>query len=207
MKKKKLHKIAPLLSEISPKKSVFKIPDNYFDSVEDVVSAKIKSLHFDKIIATETFKIPENYFDTVEDILIAKMKAEALQTYKNDSIPKTYFDTIEDTVLNRIKKKSKVISLKTRIIKYAAPLAIAASLLLLIILNNNDDNTITFDSLATSDIEESIEDGFIDIDAENLATIFSDFEINDTSLMASLSDDEVLEYLSNEDLGEIIYEN
>lgn len=174
MKKNKLHKLAPLLSKITLKNSAFEIPENYFDSVNDVI--------------------------------IAKLKAEALQNNKNDTIPKPYFDSIEDVVLNKIKSKSRVFSLKNNIIKYAAPLAIAASLLFLIILNNSN-NTITFDSIATSDIEASIEDGLIDIDAENLATIFSDIELDDSDLMASLSDDEVLDYLSNEDLDEIMYEN
>ncbi len=206
MKKKKIHNIAPILSEISQKNSVFKVPEKYFDCVEDDVSAKIKTLSIKKFTSNKAFDKPDNYFDTVEDIIIVKLKAEALHAPKNEDIPKTYFDSIEDVVLNKIKTKSKVISLKSSIIKYAGTLAIAASLLLLIILNTKD-NAVTFDSIATSDIEESIEDGLIDIDAENLVTIFSDIEINDNYLMASLSDDEVLEYLNNEDLDEIIYEN
>ena len=35
MNKKELHKMAPLLSEISPKNSGFTVPDGYFNSVED----------------------------------------------------------------------------------------------------------------------------------------------------------------------------
>ena len=205
MKKNKLHKIAPLLSKITLKNSAFDIPANYFDSIEDDVSAKIKSQELKKMSTDQIFETPEYYFDTIDDVIIAKLKAEALQNSNSDTIPTPYFDSIEDAVFNKIKTKSRVISLKNNIIKYAAPLAIAASLLLLIILNNSN-NSITFDSIATSDIEALIEDGLIDIDAENLATIFSDIELNDSDLVASLSDDEVLEYLSNEDLDEIMYE-
>jgi Glu-tRNA(Gln) amidotransferase subunit E-like FAD-binding protein len=206
MKNKKLHKIAPILSEISLKNNPFKLSENYFESIEDEVSAKIKSQNSKNILSEQVFKVPENYFESLEDVLIAKLKAEALQRNKIEAIPKTYFDAVEDEVLMKIKRNLKVVSLKNRISKYAVPIAIAASLLLLIILKNND-NTITFDSIETSDIEESITDGLIDIDAENVATIFPDIEINDTNLVAALSDDEVLEYLSNEDLDEIIYEN
>ena len=206
MKNKKLHKIAPILSEISLKNNPFVLPENYFERIEDEVSAKIKSQNFKNILSDQVFKTPENYFESLEDVLISKLKAEALQHNKLETIPKSYFDTIEDAVLMKIKENLKVVSLKSRISKYAVPLAIAASLLLLIILTNND-NTITFDSIATSEIEESIENGLIDIDAENLATIFSDIEITENNLVAALSDDEVLEYLSNEELDEIIYEN
>jgi hypothetical protein len=206
MKKNKLHKLAPLLSKNTFKNSALEIPANYFDSIEDAVLAKIKARELKKISRDQIFETPENYFDNVDAIIIAKLKAEALQNSITDTIPKPYFDAIEDVVLHKIKTNSRILSLKNNTIKYAAPFAIAASILLLVILNSSK-KTITFDSIATSDIEASIDDGLIDIDADNLVTIFSDIELNESDLIASLSDDEVLDYLSNEDLDEIMYEN
>lgn len=167
---------------------------------------KLAPLLSKNTLKNSALEIPADYFDNVDEIIIAKLKAEALQNGKTDTIPKPYFDTIEDVVLHKIKTKSSVFSLKNNIIRYAVPLAIAASLLLFVILNNSD-KTITFDSIATSDIEASIDDGLIDIDADNLATVFSDIELNESDLIVSLSDDEVLEYLNYEDLDEIMYEN
>ena len=173
MKKKNLHKIAPTLSDIPLKKGEFNLPDQYFESIEDII--------------------------------IAKLKAAALENNKSRSIPSAYFDTVEDAVLNKLTKKKVIFSIKN-ITKYVVPITIAASLLLFIILNNTD-NTVTFDSISTLDIENSIENGFINIDAENLATIFPDIDFNEDDFHASFTDDEVLEYLNSEDLDEIIYDN
>lgn len=174
MKKYKLHKIAPVLSRISS--------------------------------ANNAFKIPENYFETIEDLVVTKLKAEVLQSSKTDAVPNPYFETIEDVVLKKMKRKSRVISLKNRLSKYTAPIIIAASLLLFIILNNNN-SSISFDSIVISDIENSIEEGLIEIDAEYVATIFSDIEITDNEFVSSLSDEAVLEYLIDEELDALLYEN
>lgn len=206
MKRKDIHKIAPKLSEISFKKIGFKIPENYFNSVEDTVIAELKSEKLLNKVNKEAFKTPQNYFDSIEDIIITKLKAEAIQNNKETTIPENYFQTIEDNVLTKIKTTPRVISLKSRFIKFTAPIAIAASLLLIFTLNTNQ-NSITFDSLAVKDIESWIDNGNIDIDALSMESIYSDIEINSDMYSASLSDDEVLEYLSDEDLEEIIYKN
>ncbi len=176
MNKKELHKIAPKLSEISLHKTGFEIPENYFDSLEDIV--------------------------------IAKLKAEALQNNVENAaeITDNYFSSVEDTISAKIKSNSKVISLKNKFTRIAAPLAIAASLLLIFMLNNNSQN-ITFDSLASSDIENWIDNGGIDIDAYSIASIYPEIELTNDMYSDTLSDDEVLDYLYEEDLEDIIYEN
>jgi len=206
MKKKDLHTKAPKLSEISLKKTGFEIPENYFDSVEDAVMAELKAETLLKKENKKAFKTPDNYFDSIEDIVITKLKAEAIQHDNETTIPGNYFQTIEDNVLTKIKTTPKVISLKSRFIKFAAPLAIAASLLLIFTLNTEQDS-ITFESIAASDIESWIENGNIDIDALNIASIYPEIELNNEIYSSSLTDEEVLEYLYEENLEEIIYEN
>ena len=206
MKKNKLHKIAPKLSEITPVKTGFQIPENYFKTVEDSIMAELKADNFQNKITNNTFKTPDNYFNSVEDLVITKLKAVAIQEKNDTIIPDNYFDSIEDKVLSKLKTTSKVISFKSRITKFVAPFAIAASLLLIFILNNNSD-TITFDSLTSSEIENWIDNGNIDIDALNMASIYPEIELTNEVYSTSLSDEEVLEYLYGEDLEEIIYEN
>ena len=116
-----------------------------------------------------------------------------------------YFDTIEDRVLNKVKAPKAVFSIKI-FTTYIAPIAIAASLLLIFILNTNQ-KTITFDSLATSEIEQFIDNGFVDINSESLALAFSSVEIPTNIMSATISEEEVLDYLYTEDLEAIIYEN
>lgn len=206
MKKETLHKIAPKLSEISPNNTGFVVPENYFGLIEDEVLAKYLVENIKYKQKDNAFKTPENYFDTVEDLVLTKLKAEALQNDEKTVISKNYFDSIEDTVLNKIKSKTKVFSIRRSITKYIAPIAIAASLLLILILNNNSEAP-TFDSIATTEIENWIYNGNVDIDALSIASIYTDIELDIDNFSASLSDDEVLEYLNNEDLDELIYEN
>lgn len=204
MKKQKLHKVAPILSSIS-KKSGFSIPNDYFETFEVDVLSKIKTKELNAEIDKSTFKTPENYFDTVEDIVLAKLKAESLQPKENTNIPDNYFDTIEDAVISKLKTPKKIISLKT-VSKYFAPIAIAASLLLIFTLNTHKDS-VTFESLATAEIEQFIDYGMIDIDTQTLASTFSDIEIKTEEFDLSLTDTEVLNYLTDEDLETFMYQN
>jgi hypothetical protein len=205
MKKEKPHKIIPTLSENSLKKTGFALPENYFETVEDNVIAALKTENLKNKINTKVFTTPENYFDSIEDIVLAKLKAEAIQE-KNSGIPKNYFDTLEDKVIGKVKKEPKVISLKKGFSKFIAPIAIAASLLLIFTLTNTQ-KSITFESLAASDIENWIENGNIDIDALNIVSMYPNIELNDDIYTSTISDEEVIDYLNTEDLDLIIYEN
>ncbi|WP_372792649.1 hypothetical protein [Lutibacter sp.] len=206
MKRKDIHKIAPKLSEISLKKAGFEIPENYFESIEDAIIAELKTETLLKKGTKETFKTPENYFDSIEEIVISKLKAEVIQNNTETTIPENYFENLENQVLSKIKTTPKVIFLKSKFIKFATPIAIAASLLLVFVLNNKS-KTVTFESLASSEIETWIDNGNIDIDALSIASIYPEIELNNEINSASLSDDEVFEYLNEEDLEDIIYEN
>ncbi len=206
MKKRTLHKIAPKLSEFSPDDTGFIVPDNYFGYIEDEVLAKIIIEKFKPIQKDSDFETPENYFDKFEDLVLTKLKVEALQNDESSVISEKYFENIEDTILNKIKPKAKAFPIKKGRAKYVAFFAIAASLLLIFILNNNSES-LTFDSITTSEIENWIDNGNIDIDALSIASMYTDIELDNDNFSTSLSDNEVLEYLNNEDLDEIIYEN
>tara|TARA_R110001583_G_scaffold4351_2_gene25174 strand:+ start:8828 stop:9448 length:621 start_codon:yes stop_codon:yes gene_type:complete len=206
MKKKKLHKIAPKLSEISLKKSGFEIPDTYFETVEKAV---LSELNVDKIQSNTTkeiFTTPENYFNSIEAIVIARLKSEVIHKNIENSIPKNYFDSIEETVLTKISASSKIIQLKTRLTKFIVPIAIAASILLIFVLNDNS-TTVSFDSLTLNEVENWIANGSIDYDALSIASMYPEIELKNEIFTISVSDNEVLNYLYEEDLDAIIYEN
>lgn len=205
MKTKELHKIAPTLSKIITKESGFQVPKNYFDTIEDNVLAEIITSKFNKDSANRNFKTPENYFETLEDLVITKLKVQAYNHKKDISIPENYFDTIEDQVFAQLKRKSKIITLK-KAIKYVIPIAIAASFLLIFLLKNNS-NTVTFESIASSEIEAFIESGNIEYDAESLILAFPNIELETSEFISTLSDSEVINYLNNHDLDDYIYED
>lgn len=206
MKKKDLHKIAPKLCEISLNKIGFEIPKNYFETIEDSVLTELKAKNLHHKINIETFKTPENYFNSVEDIVIAKLKSEVVQNKNDVTIPENYFDTIEETVITKIKASPKVISLKSRFVKFVIPISIAASLLLIFVLNNKS-TSVSFESLSSSEIENWINNGNIDFNALNIASMYPEIELNNEIFSSIISDDEVLEYIYEEDFDELIYEN
>lgn len=207
MKTKKLHKIAPTLSSISNKGTGFQIPKNYFESIEDSVLGAISEKKLPISNNIENFKIPENYFETVEDDVFKKLNFKFLQN-KNNEIPENYFETFEDKVFVKLAKKQKVITLKNNVLKYTASIAIAASLTLIFILNtNNNTSKITFESLETSDIEQLVQSGLIDVNTITLSSAFPDFNIDNSINNSIISDEDLLNYLGSENLESLLLEN
>lgn len=204
MKKHKLHKIAPTLNKVS-KESGFKVPNAYFEVVEAAILSKIKEEEIENKFDKNTFKTPDEYFDTIEDVVLAKLKAESIQNEKELQMPKDYFDSVEDNVMTKIKESKKVISLKT-VTKYLAPMVIAASLLLIFVLNSSPE-TVTFDSLAISEIEQLIDEGILDIDTDLVTATFTDVELQTEEFNSFISENEALDYLTDEDLEMLLYEN
>jgi hypothetical protein len=193
------------LTKSQIKTSGFKVPIDYFDEIENDVISKLNTEKFSK---RNNFNVPNDYFNEVEDIVVAKLKAEAIQ--KNDAtiIPDNYFDKIEDKVFNKLKseKKSKVITLK-KFTKFIAPIAIAASLLLLVYLNTTSKKY-TFDSISTAAIESYFENGGNDVDVLSIASLYTEDELKNEEIFDStVTDSVVVNYLSEENLEEIIYEN
>ncbi len=169
MTQEELKNIAPKLSELKSMKTGFKIPDGYFDLLEDKVMSKLI-----------TNDIPKGYFDTIEDLVFEKIKNE----------------------------EPKVISLKNRFVKIAAPLAIAASILLLITLQFfNTTQKDLFANLETSEIEAWINNGDLDLSTFEITTVYSDANFENLELYVSYTDDDFIEYLDDIDLESLILTN
>ena len=80
MDNKELHKIAPTLSKLKEKGTGFKVPNNYFNSIEQHLASEIE---LRKAFKTTSFKTPENYFESVEDITIERLEFEKFKPTKN----------------------------------------------------------------------------------------------------------------------------
>ena len=150
----------------------------------------------------KSFTTPDSYFDEVEDNFFMKLKEESLPKGNSFTTPNNYFESLEDTLLNKIqdKKELKVISLKSRILKFTS-YAAAASVVLFIVLNSfvfNTNNSVTFDSLNESDIEFWIDNE--DIFTGDLATVYKDdLESANALFFTEIQDEQIEDYLINTD--------
>ncbi len=200
------------LKHIKPTENSFKVPKGYFDTVEGAVFAKLSA---EKLSEKEGFSTPDSYFDSVEDNVLEKIKkGESLQStlpankQTGFSIPENYLNTIEDTVtakLNDDTKQVKVIDFRTVLLKRIVPFASAAAVLLLIYINYNTKK-ISFDNVASTDIEQWIENDLITFDTYEIAEVYNDIEL-ENSILFEGDENELIEYLDGTDIESLLLEN
>jgi hypothetical protein len=118
MKDKNLHNI---------KSAGFKIPKDYFDTLDKKILNNIDDANALKNIKSTSFKVPENYFDTIEKQITDKLSKEQ-----------------ETKVISLINKKTII---------YIS--SIAAAILILFNLSIFDNNP-SFDNLETETVENYI---------------------------------------------------
>lgn len=181
------------------KKPGFKTPNGYFNTLEDAVFAKVSS---DKLPAKEGFEVPDNYFDAVEDSVFEKINTEKNET--GFKIPENYLETVEDNVFKNLNNQPKVIDFKTIFLKRVIPIAAAASLLLFIFINYNQTSDVDLDQLASTEIEQWIDDDLITFDTHEITEVFDDIELESQPVF---EDEELMDYLNGTDIESLILEN
>lgn len=108
----------------------FKIPENYFNTIEDRVFEKLSEK---KLLKNDEFNIPKNYFETVEDSVFEKLNL----THK---------------------KETKVISIRRLLIQISVAAALIFMASLFYINNNSTNiNTITANDVDIW-LDENVED-------------------------------------------------
>jgi len=212
MKKEELHSIAPILADLKFKPEAFKMPQNGLDEVEKAVLSTLYSQKLKDITGSANpFKVHTTYFNEVEDKVFDKLSSSN-KIKNNLKVPENYFENLEQQVLNKLKSKSleqqtKVISLRSSIIKISATVAVAASLALLFILNPfNKTEHITFDSLAISDIESWIENDRLELDAYQIAAVYNEVKLTPKVISTSIDETELESFLRNQDIEVLLYE-
>ena len=204
MKKVELKHIAPTLNRLKGQGTGFEIPEGYFESFDiDTLNktSEISSINQD----SAEFKMPEGYFNAVEDIVLARLKAESMDVGNSMTPDKGYFDSVEDEVIARLAKNKAAFKRVIPLKKILPAIAVAASLLLL--FNVFPNSEVSFDTLKTEDIDAWIASE-ANLDTENLLAIFDDIELDNDLFISEVSNDEMIEFLNDEELNEEwLYEN
>jgi len=200
------------LRHIKPSANSFKIPEGYFDTIEDAVFSKLSA---EKLSDTEGFSTPDSYFENVENNILEKIQKEKSQQAKLPSskkagfiLPENYLKSVEGTISDKLKddtKQVKVVNFRTTLIKRIIPFAVAASLLLFVILNYNSKTT-SFDTVAATEIEQWIEDDLITFETAEIAEVYNDTEL-ENQVFSSEDENELVDYLNGTDIESLLFEN
>jgi len=147
------------------------------------------------------FKIPEGYFEGLKDKLLDKLsEADSLLPNEDGFVaPDGYFDTLKEKISEKINTEEvKVIQLNPYRKYYFAAAAVAAVALIIFGLNRNTSETLTFESLAESDIESYFENNEYDLSAYEIADVIplDELEINDI-LTDRFEEENVVDYLDD----------
>jgi hypothetical protein len=157
------------------KQTGFKVPEGYFDNLEDTVFNKLDAKSNLEHNKNTGFNVPKDYFSTVEENVFKKLKTED--------------------------KDVKVVSLiSRRNLFYMSGVAAAVVLMLSIFSGNNE---LTFDSLETELVETYISTN--NMNSSDLATLWneadlSDIAFNDYEFLDETVEDYIFENSTIEDL-------
>lgn len=146
------------------------------------------------------FEIPKGYLNSIEESVEQRIQLQ-------DSVPDNYFESLEDNVFEKIYKEPKVINFQQRIIKKVIPYIAAASILLLVVFQiNNANSTDTFANLNETDIEELIDDGIIELNAYEIASVYSDEDFENLEIN-QYNESDLINYLDDIDVESLMLTN
>lgn len=162
------------------------------------------------------FKVPDNYFEGLEDKMLELIneQQDLDPSYKGVPgfvVPDTYFHTLEESVLNKIesiKRRNKVIPLYKRRKFYYFTAAAAVFLgIISTLMFNPVTPEYSIDSIELSTLENYIDDGFLDLDYNEISVFITEERYSFGNIKTSdLSDEAVFDYINEniEDPGYLL---
>lgn len=149
---------------------------------------------FDK---NNPFKTPQEYFENFSESLDDALRFEKLNLPKKagHTVPDGYFEGLTQQVLSKVTPvKPKVISLNNRL--YYAAASIAAILMVGLIFNTSAKEKPSFDTVASTTIEDYYDDYVHDFNDDELAELLpmKEVSVNDV-LNIEINQEEIVDYL------------
>ena len=142
------------------------------------------------------FNTPKNYFEDFEDRLFSKLSEDNLPKETGFTIPKGYFDQLDSVILKNVEtsvNQSKIIPLfSKRTIAYAIAIAACAVLVFSLVKTNHTLNTI--ETLDVSSIESYIEEGYLNIDSYDIASLLKEEDLINLNAESEYISEDVIEY-------------
>ncbi|MFS4492172.1 hypothetical protein [Maribacter sp. 2308TA10-17] len=147
------------------------------------------------------FKTPEGYFENFTDGLMDKLNDEKSDLPKEDgfAIPENYFDGLHKNIQEKLNlEETKVIQLNPWKKYYIAAASAAAIVLIFLGFNWNANEKITFEDLASTDIENYFEYNELGLTTYEISEVLplDELEINDI-LENQFEEENVIDYLND----------
>jgi|TARA_B110000263_G_scaffold218889_1_gene205807 hypothetical protein len=158
------------------------------------------------------FSVPKDYFDTAEDRFSSFLIEKELPEETGFFVPENYFQTVEKSILKKtgFKKEVKVISLKSKFLKYI-PVAAVASIALFLSINyftSSNYSEINFDLLERTDIENWIVENSNELSDKDFITLLHNEISNENDFaLTDLQNDAIEEYMINIEESTLLNEN
>ena len=158
------------------------------------------------------FSVPKDYFNTAENRFSSFLVEKELPEETGFSVPENYFQNVEKSILKKtgFKKEAKVISLKSKFLKYI-PVSAAASVALFLSINYftySDNSKINFDTLERIDIENWIVENSNELsDKDFVAILHSEISNENDFALTDLQSDAIEEYMINIEESSLLNEN
>jgi len=147
------------------------------------------------------FKTPEGYFENLSNALLDKLSEEKLDLPKEDgfTVPEDYFDDLHNNIRKKIDSNEiKVVQLNPYRKYYLSAASVAAIVLIFIGFNWNVQEEITFEDLASADIESYFEANELGLTTYEIAEVLPVDELEITDILENHFDEEnVIDYLND----------
>lgn len=145
------------------------------------------------------FKTPDDYFEEFNGKLLDKIAADSPVIPKEEGfgLPENYFDGLHERIQEKLHgRKPKVIPLQSYKKYVYTAASIAAILLVLVGLNWGSSEEITFEDLASEEIENYFENNDFELTSYEIAEVLplDELEMNDF-FETQLNEENVLDYL------------
>lgn len=158
------------------------------------------------------FKTPEGYFDSFNERLWDKIAKEESIIPKNDGfgLPEDYFKDLNDRISSKLdENEPKVIALKSYKKFYYVAASIAAIAILTIAFNWSNQSQLSFEDLASTEIDAYFDTTDIKLSTYEIAEVISIDELELNNIFENKLDNEhLLEYLDENisNIEELDYE-
>lgn len=183
-----------MLGKLKKSGAGFNLPEGYFDSLEDKISAGMKpDGPLEKIKEPQIFQKDAQQFEGLSEI----------GQKSGFKVPEGYFEKAELNLIGSSKKRTFSLSVKkdTKVIWYS----VAASFLLFFAIKYVAVRPSDFDfsEINQSEIETWIDADLVSFNSYDVAEVFDDVNLDDYDF----TDQEVENYIANEDIENIILQN